>query len=185
MSGLDLHVFQGDQQLVGIAVYTEHLFRLRPEESLVVHVVNERDQRVVVALDVEEADGAGVETELGPGEDLEEFVERADAAGERDEAASDVGHHLFALMHGVDDVQGVDAGVPEFAVHELLGDDAGDDPAVGEHGIGDMAHQAGAAAAVDQINTTFGHGAAEGPRGVRVYGTIAVCGSAVHAQRRE
>ena len=47
--------------------------------------------------------------ELSPSEDLEEFVERPHAAGERDESPGGVGHELLAFVHGVDDAQIVDA----------------------------------------------------------------------------
>jgi hypothetical protein len=41
-----------------------------------------------------------VDAELAPGHDLEELVERADAARERDEAVGQLGHERLAGVHG-------------------------------------------------------------------------------------
>ena len=75
-----------------------------------------REQRVEVAVDVEQADRLAVQAERGPGQDLEELLVRADAAGQGEEPPSAAGHQGLALVHAGDDVQ---LGQP--VVGDLLG----------------------------------------------------------------
>ena len=175
------------EEFGGVGVDDEGVGGRDAEELLFFHVVEKGDEGVVEVVDVEEADGVVVDGELGPGEDLEEFVEGADAAGEGDEAAGDVGHHLFTLVHGVYDAEFVDAGVAEFFVHELPGDDAGDAAASAsvEDGVGEVAHEPGAAAAVDEGDVTVGHFGAEGAGGGGVGGASAGGCAAVDAEGGE
>ena len=48
--------------------------------------------------------GLGMQPELRPGDDLDQFVERAHAARQADEGIRHVGHERLALVHRVDDV---------------------------------------------------------------------------------
>jgi hypothetical protein len=89
--------------------------------------------------------------ELRPGKDLKELLERAGAAGERDEPFGELGHHGLALVHRADDVQAGEASVGDLAVHQRHGYDASDLATRGERGVGDRAHQGDVPAAVDQF----------------------------------
>ena len=75
------------------------------DEALCDGVVEELQQVIVEAADVEQADGLRVEFELGPGEDFGELFERAEAAGQGDETVGQVFHECFALVHALDDAQ--------------------------------------------------------------------------------
>jgi hypothetical protein len=74
------------------------------QETPIDHVVEDGEQGVVVAGDVEETAGFSVLAELRPGKNLEELFERAGAAGERDEPFGELGHRGLALVHRADDV---------------------------------------------------------------------------------
>ena len=113
-------------------------------------MVEERQQRRVVALDVEQAAGLLVQAELRPGEDLAELLERAEAAGQRDEAVREIGHALLALVHRGGDDQFGQAVVGQLLAPQPLRDDADRLSAGRKHRLGHRAHHANAAAAEDK-----------------------------------
>lgn len=150
MPGLLIPVGTGDdrarqghaiEQPARLVVDDQRVFKVNSEEAGVAGVAKKREEVVEVAAHVEEADGVGVNPKLSPGEYLEEFIERSDAAGQSDEPSGDVGHEFFSLVHGVDDFEPVDAVVTDLLVEELLGDDAGDSATALEGGVCDGAHE--------------------------------------------
>ena len=104
--------------------------------------------------------------DLTPGPDFEEFLQRADAARQGDEGLHPLCHHLLALVHGVDHVQFLQVGMPHLPVHQHAWDHADDPAAVGQHRIGDEAHEADLAAAVDQLPATLADHATDVPGGL-------------------
>ena len=100
--------------------------RLRAQEALLHGVVEEGDERLVVAGHVDQPERLGVDAELRPGVDLEELLERADAARQRDEGVGELGHERLALVHGADHPQVVEAGVADLEVEDRLRDDPDD-----------------------------------------------------------
>ena len=80
-----------------------------------------------------------------------------------------------------DDPQLCDAGVSDFARHEVLRDDADDAAAGAERRIGDGPHQPDVAAAVDERASLRGHHAPERFSGVAIDGSCAGARSAEHA----
>ena len=82
------------------------------------------DQPRVVAAHVEQAERLGVQPELRPGVDLEQLLERADPARQRDEAVRELGHQRLALVHRADDVQLGQPGMGDLPVDERLRDHA-------------------------------------------------------------
>ena len=68
----------------------------------------------------------------------------------RAEAVGELGHQGLALVHGPDDVELREACVPDFAVHQRPRHDAYHLAAGPQRGVGDDAHQADVAAAVDE-----------------------------------
>ena len=93
---------------------------------------------------------------------LDQFLQRADAAGQGHERVRAVEHDLLAGVHVGRDDQFVRVGHGVLARHQELRDDAGDLAAVIEHGLGDRAHQADRAAAIDEPDVVVGEELAEG-----------------------
>ena len=71
-----------------------------------------------VAVDRQQPDRLGVEVELRPRRDLGELLERAEAAGQRDEPVGELGHHRLALVERADDVQLGQPGVGQLAIDQ-------------------------------------------------------------------
>ena len=62
-------------------------------------------EAVVVAGGVEHRERLVVDAEVAPRVDLDQLLERADPARQRDERVRELGHQRLALVHVVDDVQ--------------------------------------------------------------------------------
>ena len=107
--------------------------------------------------DVEQAEGLGVIAERVPRPGLEQLVERADPAGQRDEPVAQLGHLRLALVHVGDGVQLGQAGMRDLMVDQCLRDNAIDLAARLQHRIGDNAHQAEPSAAIDHLDAAPGH----------------------------
>ena len=120
---------------------------------------------------VEDATRLVVNAKLCPGEYLEELVQRPVAAGEHDECFGRVGHRGLALVHRLDDPEAGQALVRDLLLLKRTGDHAVGHAAVGQHGVGNDAHQAGLATAVHQADIAAREQAAErhgrfGERGI-------------------
>ena len=63
------------------------------------HVVEQRAERIPEAFDVGDQDRLLVAAELRPGELLDQFLQRADAAGQRHEGVGALEHDALALVH--------------------------------------------------------------------------------------
>ena len=87
------------------------------------------------------------EIPAGPG--LEEFLERADAARQRDERVGAVLHDLFSLAHGVGDDQLVGVIVGDFAPDQHCRDDPDGPAATSSGGGGQRAHRRDISSAPD------------------------------------
>ena len=61
--------------------------------------IEERGERVVEAVYIQESAGFLVDAELSPGEHLRELFQRAVAAGKGDESVGEVGHQGLSLVH--------------------------------------------------------------------------------------
>ena len=73
------------QEVVEVVADRQQRAHLPAQEALLHGVVEEGDERLVVARHVQQPQRLGVDAQLRPGVDLEELLERADAAGQRDE----------------------------------------------------------------------------------------------------
>src|SRR4051794_10815616 len=124
-------------------------------------MVEEAHEPVEVAAHVEEPERLGVQPELVPGVDLEELLERPDAAREGDEGVRQLRHQRLALVHGVDHAQLAQRRMADLAIHERLRDDADDAPARLERGVRHGAHEPHARAAVDHLDAALGEPQAE------------------------
>ena len=162
--------------------YEEDFEALRFEHAFGDAVVEEGEELVVEAVDVEQDDGLLVKLEGLPGEDFEHLFEGAEATGEDEEGVGLLTHECLASVHGVGDVELGDAVVGDFEIDEDLGDDAYDAASVGETGFGDGAHEADGGSAVDKADVLLREGAAEVLGGSGVDGVGSVGGGAEDSQ---
>ncbi|KAF1858298.1 hypothetical protein Lal_00014799 [Lupinus albus] len=170
---------QAPDQRIRIGVAHQQLRVRRPHEAGADEVVDERREAVVEPARVEEADGLGVDAQLGPRDHLEQFFQRAHPARHGDEAFGQVRHHRLPFVHVLHDEQAREAGVAHFALDEVLRDHARRVAAEAQHFIRDHAHQAHLAAAVDEADVVLDEGAGQAARGVGVDGIGAQRGAAV------
>ena len=122
------------------------------DETFFPHVLEQRQIGLPVVFDVAQDDRLGVLVQLRPGRDLGELFQRADAAGQCCKSGGMLEHRHLALMHALGDDQFVDAGEHAFLAAQEFRDDAGHVAARFEHGPGHFAHEADAAAAINQAN---------------------------------
>jgi hypothetical protein len=78
--------------------------------------------------------------ELRPGELLDEFLQRSDAAGQSDERVRLHKHQVFALMHIVDHDQLLRLDQHVLALAQEAGDDAGDVAPMAKRRVSNLAH---------------------------------------------
>src|SRR5678816_766268 len=104
---------------------TGHRFRISPAcaafgiyktffDRVIEHSVHRRE----VIFDVREHHGFCVQSELRPGDDLDQFVERTHAARQTDEAVGQLRHERLALVHGRDHMLLREPWVRELALDE-------------------------------------------------------------------
>jgi hypothetical protein len=136
----------------GIFVHQHHRAMLRLDERLAMDVVEEIEHCRIEPARVEESAGFLVEAELRPCEGLEELLDRSQAPGQSNERVGEVAHEGLTLVHGIHDAQVEQSRKGKFALEQMSGDDADHFAACVQNGSRDFAHQAHAAAAVDQGN---------------------------------
>jgi hypothetical protein len=127
--------------------------------------IEEEEEGIEIAFDVEERDGLVMKAELCPGEGFKEFVEGAETAGKSEEGVREFAHEGFAVVHGFYDVEVGEARVSDFLLDKAAGDDADDFAAGSKGGVGQSAHEADGGAAVDEAEAAagdFGAGEAGG-----------------------
>src|SRR5690606_26959434 len=151
------------------------------DEALLAHVVEQADEGIPELLDVDEHDRLAVLAELGPGHHLDGFLERPEAAGQRDEGVGLREHVPLALVHALGDDQFLGVAQHLFALAEELRDDAGDVPAGREDGPGHDPHQPEAPATVDEADSVAGKFAAQNFGSLGISRVAARTGAAVHA----
>ena len=112
--------------------------------------------------------GLRVLAELRPGHLLDQFLQRADAAGQGDEGIGALEHQALALMHvGGDDRSSTSSSMRSrrFRKSGMMPVTAA---AVLDHGAGHRAHQADVAAAIDEADALGGH------RGTKVLRSLGI-----------
>lgn len=147
---------------------------LRLEYAFGDAVVEEVEQLVIEAIDVEEKGWLLVQVQVLPGENLEHLLERAEAARKDEEGIGQLGHLGFARVHGGGDVQLGEAAVCDLELDEAFGDDSNDAAAAGKTGFGDGSHQTDVGSAVDDTDALFGESATEGDGSFKIEGIGAV-----------
>ena len=121
--------------------------------------------------------------ELRPGHLLDEFLERAEAAGQCDESIGALEHRALALVHVVGDDQLLGEPPRPFGRGQKLRDDPGHFTAMLDHGGGKRSHQADGTAAIDQAKAIFAEDFAEVVRRLDKGRVSPWVRSAVDAQR--
>ena len=121
------------------------------------HAVELSDQRLPEAVDVEQDLRFGVQPQLRPGGRLRQLLERAEPAGQSDEAVRQLVHALLALVHGLHLMQLGQGRVPDLTVKDPDRDDAHHPAARLQGGIRQYAHEADTATAVDDRHVPSGH----------------------------
>lgn len=113
-------------------------------------------ERRVVPVRVEQADGAGAGAVGCAGPYMRELVEGAESAGQRQERVCQVQEALFPLGQVGHDLQNGEGGMDDAWGVEGAGNDAGDAASGSEGGVGQCTHEAGPAAAIDEVEPMLG-----------------------------
>ena len=171
----------GTQNILGpVHRHEAHLHALL-DERFAAHVMQQLEKRRPEPLDVDQHDGLGVAAELGPRELLHQLLQRADAAGERDEGIRPVEHQLLALVHVLDHDHLVGVAQHALLLRQEFRNDAGHVSAVRQDRASNLAHEAEAAAAVDEADAGFGDQTSEYACHLGVGGIDAGVGATVDA----
>jgi len=115
-------------------------------------VIEEDEELIVEAVDVEKKNGLGVNFERMPGENLEEFFEGAEPTREGDECVGFFSDERLASVHGARDVEFGDAVVGDLKIDEHLGDDANDLSVSGQGCLRNSPHETHIGSAVDEAD---------------------------------
>ena len=129
---------------------------LRFEQSFGDAVIEEREELVVEAVDIEEQDWLGVELECLPCEDFKELFKGSEASRKRDKGIGLFAHERLAGVHGIGDVKLGDAVVGDFQVNEYFRNDSDDAAVGGECCLCGSLHEADVCSSVDQTDVSFG-----------------------------
>ena len=139
---------------------------LRLEKTLRRHPVQEGHQIIVIAIDIEQTKRVWMLTELTPGPDFKQLFHRSDTAGHGDEPLGELHHHRLARMHGFNDVQFGQLEMRHFLDRHKFRDHT-DNFATRIHGcVRHLAHQADAAATIDQRHIALSQTLSDGNRRV-------------------
>ena len=101
-----------------------HVHLVVAHEAVTDRTAQKLQQIIVVAARIEDGHRLVVVAQLLPGPGLEQFLEGADTARQRQKGGTALGHHVLALVHGLDDVQFGATLVRPFALDQCLGDHA-------------------------------------------------------------
>lgn len=90
---------EGVEKLLGPGRHLKQVNVFLLDEPLLTGMSHPGQERVEEPADVEQADGLPVDAQLRPGEDLEQLVQRPEAARQRHEGVAAVGHQRFTLVY--------------------------------------------------------------------------------------
>ncbi len=144
--------------------------------------VQKMDEAIPIACDIQKTAGLMMNPEQCPRDDFEDFFERAEAAGHGDETVGQIRHFRLALVHTIDDVHFSDAGVSDLFTSETVRDDANGLAAILHDCIGDRAHEADVAAAVNERNAFAGQQRTQFPSRFAISGIGAHVGAAENTE---
>src|SRR5690606_28400005 len=96
---------QSLEQALDLVLNDQCCTMTRTQEALADSSVEEGDQRVIVAVEIEQRTGLAMDLELCPCPGLEQLVHGADASGQRDECIGQLAHEPLALRQRLNDMQ--------------------------------------------------------------------------------
>ena len=99
------HAARRSSSAAGSESVSDNLTVRRPQELLGARMLEEREQVIVEAGHVQQPARLDVQPKLRPRHRLAELLERAEAAGQGDEAVGQRRHERLALVHRLDDVK--------------------------------------------------------------------------------
>lgn len=126
-----------------------------PQEPGLDEAVEQIEEGTEEAVDIQKHHRFGLETELVPGEHLDEFVESSKSSGHGDETAREVCHTRFSFMHRRDHFEPSETAMGHLGALEMFRNDSDDFTAGIQCGIGDDPHQPDVATAVDELESTI------------------------------
>jgi hypothetical protein len=80
------------QQLGRCSRHDQHLTMAGIQEALVLCMVEEPEQIIEIPVDIQQPAGPGMKLQLPPGDDLDEFLQRAETTRQCNEAVRQHGH---------------------------------------------------------------------------------------------
>ena len=137
----------------------------RADEFGLAHMRQQRDQRLPESVDVGQQNRLGVAAELLPGHLFDQFLQRADAAGQGDECIGMLEHQPLALVHVRRDDHFLNASQHMFPGPEEVRNDPGHGAAMVQRGFGDRTHQPDRSTAINQPDIVLGENLPQGEGG--------------------
>lgn len=119
-------------------------------------VLNHGNERIEIAMAVDDADGFAVLAELASDQDFKKLFICADASRKNEEAVAPLLKQAFSLAHGVHDDEFIASLVADFEIEKAFGDDADGFAAGFASGPRNLTHEADASAAGDQGDASPG-----------------------------
>jgi hypothetical protein len=126
--------------------------------------VEELQQGVIVAGDVQQAAGLAMEAQLRPGQHLAELLQGPVAARQRDEGVGQLRHQRLPFVHRAHHPQFGEPAVGQLARLQRRRDDPDHLAARRQRAVGGDPHQSNVAASVDQPQAPPGRQLAQPPR---------------------
>ena len=145
------------------------------------HMDEQREQGFPETRNVRDQDRLGVAAELLPRQLLDQFLQRADSAGQRHECVGALEHQPLALVHIGRDDHFLNAIKGVFADGEEVRDDARHGAAVIEYRGGHRSHQPDRTAAIDEADAVFGESLSKCDGGFDKAGVGTRAGAAIDA----
>jgi len=153
------------------------------EETLFHGVVEQAQQAVEIARNVQHAAGFRVEAQLRPGHDFEQLLEGAEPAWQGHEGIGQLHHARLALVHRVDDLQLAQTFVGHLRGYEREREHPRDPRTRRQRGVRERAHQPHMRPAVHDLAPAPGDRHAEILRGCEVLGVRARAGACEDTER--
>jgi len=138
------------------------------QETLLDRSIQKRDQRLVIALKIEDPARLSMQAQLRPSPSFEQFVHGADTAGKGQKRIRKLAHQPLSLRHRLDDVQLGKPVMADFFLDQQLRDDSGDAAASSQGGIGERAHEPDTSASIHHLNPSARERHPERPRQITV-----------------